>query len=275
MTVHQPRVARALALVDARYFRAANQHLDAGGTALERGRSAVHGGGAGADHANALAREQRVIHFVRGMGPEFSRDSVRDCRNVGATDTIAATGDHHTPRVGRVLAGRGTNSQGHEPVVARFDAKHLVVVAHVRREHMAVPAQVIHPLDPGDLVQCLPGFEAELRLEPRAKGQRRHTKGGAGELLGRAQGIHAGGGDPGPLDACRRPVKQHRRDAEKSQRGRRRHARHPGADDGDIQYRLPRMLAWDDPGLRRQIQPGEILAHPVFKRGQTGGARNG
>ena len=275
MPVHQPRVARALALVDARNFRAANQHLDAGGAALERGPGAVHGGSACADHANALAREQRIIHFVGGVRPEFSRDVAGNRRDVRAADAVAAAGDHHTPRIGRALAIRGTNPQSHEPIAARLDAKHLMIVAHVRREHLTVPAQVIHPLHAGDLVQRLPGLKAELRLEPRAKGQRRHSERGAGELFGRAQGIHAGGRHPRALDASGCAVEQDRRDPEKAQRNRGRHARHSGTDDGDLQHRLPFMLAWNDPRLGGQIQPGKILAHPVFKRGQTGGAGNG
>jgi hypothetical protein len=121
-------------------------------------------------------------------------------------------------------------------VLARMDCLHEVFVAHVQLQHAAVPAQVVHPLQARDLVEHLPRLGAELRLEPRAEGQRGQAQRWAGQLLGRAQRLHARRGRPGAFEADGRAVEHHHADAEVLERGGRRQPRHAAADDCHVQH---------------------------------------
>ena len=71
---------------------------------------------------------------------------------------------------------------------------------------VAHPQQVGQPVRGGDLVEALPALGAVLRLVPGAKGQRGKADVGAGQVLGRAQRVHARVGAPGTFAAARRTI---------------------------------------------------------------------
>ena len=60
----------------------------------------------------------------------------------------------------------------------------------------AIPAQIVHPVGAADLSEAVPGLRAVDRLVPGAIGQAGDAQIGSGEMLGRAQRIHAGAGQP-------------------------------------------------------------------------------
>jgi hypothetical protein len=132
-------------------------------------------------------------------------------------------------------------------------------VSHRQRQHLPVPAQVVHPLQARDLVERLPGVAAELRLEPGAKGQRRNAERRAGEVLGAAQGLHARRRRPGAFEAGRCFVVGDDRDAALDQRRGEGQSGHAGADDRDVGNGRAVVLERRRPARRRQLQEGELV----------------
>jgi hypothetical protein len=145
-----------------------------------------------------------------------------------------------------------------------------MAVRHRQRQHRAIPAQVVHPLQARDLVQRFPGRFAELRLEPGAKGQRRDAERRPGELLRAAQGFHARRRGPWAFQAGRRFVVGDDRDAALNQRRGQRQAGHAGADDGDVDHVLPLALAPRRPARGGKLQAGELVREAGFERRQAG-----
>lgn len=274
VAMDQPRAARALALVDAGQVGAADQQIDARGAGFQRGGGRIHGRRARADHAHPFARQRAVVHRIGRMRPPAARQAVRERRHGRAAQAVTAGGQHHAARQ-HALPGcvRCVEGQLDRTVGARLHGPDVMCVADLQLQHAAVPAQVVHPLQARDLVERLPGIGAELRLEPGTEGQRGQAQCGAGQLLGRAQRFHAGGGRPRAFVALGRAVEHHRADAEMLERRRRDHARHASADDGDVQHGLPVQRVRQCPGFGGQFEPGEILAQAGFQRRQSGGLR--
>ncbi len=148
-----------------------------------------------------------------------------------------------------------------------------MAVAHIGPGDAPVPAQVVHPLQPRDLVERGPGVFAPLGLEPRSEGERRHAQRRTRQLLGRAQCFHARRGGPGPLVVFRRAVQQHRRDALLRERHAGRQACLAGADDEHVDDRPARMHALRQPGLRAPVEGQQVVLQPLFKSGQPGRAQ--
>src|SRR5690242_858029 len=71
---------------------------------------------------------------------------------------------------------------------------------------LAHPMEVARPFGAIDLVQLLPVLDAELRLVIRAIGERGDAQVWTGELLRRAQDVHARERGPRALAAARRTV---------------------------------------------------------------------
>ena len=268
MAVRQARLP-ALALVDARDVGAADQQVDAGGAGLQRGGGAIHGRGARAHHADALAAQGGVVHRVGRVRPQRARQ-LRERRHIGTAEPsrpVAST----TRRASTVRSPCGVPGAGPPTVGAGLHRQHGVFIAEVQRQHAAVPAQVVHPLQARDLVERFPRRRAELGLVPGSEGQRRQAQRGAGQLLGRAQRFHARGGGPGTLEAFRRAVEDVCRDAQVLERGRRRgppcrrrRRRHRAL------RRLARGAAWSS--ARPAVRARQVTAQARFQRGQPSGA---
>ena len=270
VAVGQAGAACALALVDARNVGAADQQIDAGGAALQRRGGAVHGRCARTHHAHALALERAVVHLVGRMRPYVARQLVGHRRHPCTAQTIATGGEYHMAREYGARAVRRLHVELHHTVgTARAHGQHAVFVVHLQVQHLAIPAQIVHPLQARNLVERVPFLDAELRFEPCAEGERRLAERGAGERLGRAQGFHARGRGPGAFKACGRAVEDGRIHAQKTQRGRCGHAAHAAADDSDRQHFLAVHFGGRQPVLGGQIEPRQILAHAGFKRFQT------
>ncbi len=269
VAVGQAGIAGALALVDAGDVLAADQQVHAGRARLQRGGRAVHGGRARADHAHALAGERGVVHDVGGVHPAIARQFPGEVGHIGAAQAVAPGRQHHAARQHRAAAGGRLDLQLHQPVGARQHGADAVFVPHIQVQHAAIPAQVVHPLQARNLVQRLPGLGPELGFEPGAERQRRQAQRGAGQLLGRAQRLHARRGGPGAFEAGGRLVEDGRVDAQVRERRRRRQAGHAAADDGHVQHGLAVDMAGRHPVLGGKFQPGKVLAQARFQRGQA------
>jgi hypothetical protein len=132
------------------------------------------------------------------MRPAVARQLLRQRREVGTAQAIAAGGHHHAARQHGRCARRRLQLQRHDAIGARLHRQHAVFVADIERHDATEPAQVLHPLQARDLVQRFPGVQPELGLEPGAEGQRREAQRRAGQGLGGTQGFHARSGGQGP-----------------------------------------------------------------------------
>ncbi|MNX40319.1 hypothetical protein D3C86_707010 [compost metagenome] len=269
VAVGQAGVARAFAFVHARDVVAADQQVDAGGAGFQRRAGAVHGGRARAHDADALAGQRGVVHHVGRMRPAVTRKFLGKVRHVGAAQAIAAGGQHHAAGQHGAAASGGFDVQLHQAVGARLHGQHAVFVAHVQIQHAAIPAQVVHPLQAGNLVQRFPFGGAELRFEPGAEGQRGQAQGRAGQLLRAAQRFHAGGGGPRAFVAFGRLIEDGRGNAQMRQRCGGSQAGHAAADDDNVQYLLAVNQTGRNPVLGGNFQPGQVLPQTRFQRIQA------
>ncbi len=108
---------------------------------------------------------------------------MRECEQGRAAKTIAAHRKDNVARMDGLAAGDTRDRQRDAAVRAWRDGGDMVFVAHVDTEHIAIPAQIVHPLQPRDLVERVPRLCAELRFEPRAERERRQAERGIRELL--------------------------------------------------------------------------------------------
>jgi len=203
LAVGQAGHARALGLVDARQVAAAHQQVHAGGAQLQGRAGTVHGRGARAHHAHMPAGQRGVVQGIGRVGPEAAIDAVHEGRHLRATQAVAAGGQHQAAREPGAGVAVGAHVQGHQAIGLGSHGEHLVRVAHIGAGDAAVPAQVVHPLQARNLVEGGPGLQAELRDEPGAEAQRRNAQRRPGQLLGRAQGLHARRGGPGAFEIAR------------------------------------------------------------------------
>ena len=275
LAVGQTGHARALGLVDQRQLRAADQHVHAGRAVFESRRRAVHGRSPGTDHAHMLARQRGVVHGIGGMGPELPVHAQHEGGNRGAAQAVAARGQHQAaglPGGGHAI---GLDIDFHHAIGLRAHGNDFMAVAHIGVGHAAVPAQIVHPLQARDLVQRRPGIQTELGDEPGAKGQGCNPHGGAGQLLGRAQGFHARRGGPGAFEVQRGLVQQHGLDADLLQRHAERETCLAGTDDEYVMHRQSLARGGGNPGLGRPAQSDEVVTQAFFQRCQPrcGGCR--
>ncbi len=203
------------------------------------------------------------------MRPQLMRQRPRQVRHPRPAQAIAAGGEHHMPGIQGLRLRANLHRQLHQAIGTRSHPTHPVLVTHLQRQGLAIPAQVVGPLQARDLVQLFPGWQAELRFEPGAKRQRRQAQGRAGQLFRRTQGFHARSRRPGPFEPGGRLIEDHGRHAQMTQLGGQRQAGHAAADDRHVQHGFAGMQAWLDPGFGRQIEPVEILAQTRFQGRKT------
>ena len=196
--------------------------------------------------------------------------AVHEGRDLRAAQAVAARGQHHAARQPGGVAGGGLHVHRHQAVGAWVHGGDGVFIAHVGLRHAAVPAQVVHPLQARDLVERGPGLAAPLGLEPGAEGERGHAERGAGELLGRAQRVHARRGGPGALVVGARAVQQHGGNALLRQRHAGRQAGLAGTDDEHVGDGLPFMGAWRQPCAGTPVEGEQVVPQAVFEGGQAG-----
>jgi len=267
--------ARALGLVHRGHGGAPRDQVHAGRAAFERRAGAVHGGRAHADHAHAPARQRGVVQHVGGMRPQAALHALHEGRYLRPAQAVAARGQHHAARQPCGMARGGLHVHLHQAAGARAHGGGGVPVAHVGPGHAAVPAQVVHPLQARNLVERVPGLAAPLGLEPCAEGERRHAQRGAGELLGRAQGLHARRGGPGALVVGGGAVQQHGGHALLRQRHAGRQARLAGADDEHVDDGLPAVAAGGQPGAGAPVEGQQVVREAFFEGGQAGHSHGG
>ena len=133
--------------VHARQPDPAHAELHPSGPGLERRRRVVEGGGAGAQHADALARQSREIDGFRGVAPAGAGQIVFDEIGDMPGATAGDAGREHDLAGEQHLAAVGG---GRQQVAVRLDRHHAGVVAHRQVEHMAIPVEIVLPALAGD-----------------------------------------------------------------------------------------------------------------------------
>ena len=196
-------------------------------------------------------------------------------RQPGAAQAIAPSGQDHAPCQQGLQCACVAHLQSHMALFGGLDGFDGMVVAQVDRHHAAEPPQVIHPLGAWNFVQRFPGGHAKLRLIPGPKGEGRQAQRRSGEDLGRAQGFHARGGDPGALLARAGFVQYDRMNAQHFQGGGCREAGHAAANDNHVQHCVAVVCLCGNPGFRRQLQPGQVLGQSRFQRCESLGLCHG
>src|ERR1700733_11762699 len=104
----------------------------------------------------------------------------------------------------RFAADRCCN--GKKAVGERFDVRHLGLVRDADSDHSAQPGYVVMPKLARDLVESGPGLFAKAGFIPGARRQAWYAELRTGDLLGRAQRLHAREIDPGAVAAFDAPV---------------------------------------------------------------------
>ena len=180
-TVRHAGVAGPLALVDARQLGAADQKIHPRCAAFERRCRDIHRRSAAADHCHPQAAKTRAVPCLARMHPALARDLLRPIRHPRAAQAITSGGQHDMAGQHRItIVRRARNrtrigliddSQLHQSIGARLHGDHALLVAQVQPQDLAVPAQVVGPLQARDLVERVPSSKAKLRLEPGAKAQ--------------------------------------------------------------------------------------------------------
>ena len=119
-------------------------------------------------------------------------------------------------------------------------------------------------------MQLLPVLDAELRLVIGAIGERGDAQIRAGEVLRRAQDVHARVAGPRPLAAARRAIEAAKvGHAFAQQREARRLAAHATADDQHVHHRSPvGSIAREHPVRRRVAQLRELVAREALQFGE-------
>ncbi len=193
-----------------------------------------------------------------------------EIRHPGAAQTVPTGRQHHMARQHEAGLPRRHDVQFDQAVRSRRDTAYPVFVAHIQRQHLAIPAQVLGPLQARDFIQCCPAVGTELRFVPGAKRQGRQTERRAGQLFRRAQCFHPRCGRPRAFETGWRLIENHRRHAQMPQLCRQGKPRHAAANDCYIQHSLPGVRPRLDPRLGGQIQPHQILLQASFERRETG-----
>ena len=106
-------------------------------------------------------------------------------------------------RVLGVVEGRGAPACHPVQPIRRDDRGDFGVISHRDVQRLAIPAQIGHPFELGDLAERLPPRGPVPGLPPGAEGKVGHAVIDGGQRLGRAQADHPGVGGPGPFVAGR------------------------------------------------------------------------
>src|SRR5471032_3180358 len=107
------------------------------------------------------------------MRPAITRQSFYKSRQRRAAQSVASGSEHDASRKDLEATIMRSHAQHDETIGAWRHGFNSVAVADIECQHAAIPDQILHPLQTVDLVERLPGWRAELSLEPCAKRQRR------------------------------------------------------------------------------------------------------
>ena len=130
-------------------------------------------------------------------------------RHPRAAQAVTPGGQHDMPRQQMQGLYGGVDGQLNQSICSWRNPGDPVFVAHIQRQHFAIPAQVVGPLQSRNFVQPGPALCAELRFEPGTEGQRGQAERRSGQVLGRAQRLHTGGGCPRPFKTGRGLIENH------------------------------------------------------------------
>ncbi len=264
----EARIAHRHAAIGARNVGPPDQDVHDRRAALQRSRSAVHGGRADADHRDTPSGEAVIVVFVGGVRPAISRQILREVRQIWAAEPVApcCQNDVACPLDLRTIGGIERQD---DMVRMRHDAVDPALAANLQPENRAVPAKVVHPLQARDLAQCIPGGTAELSLEPGAERERGNAQRRPGEPLWRAKGLHPRRRCPRAFPALRPAIEDDRLDPLETQGCSRREPRHPATDHGDIEDGLAIDGRFRHPPRGRQLEKGEVVRNAVVESVET------
>jgi hypothetical protein len=122
-------------------------------------------------------------------------------RDAPLATSIVPGRHHHAAGMETLRCAVCFNFNRDDAIASPPDRQHMCVVAPRKLQHLAIPAQVIHPVRARHAIDCVPGISPEARHVVALDRQRRKPKLGADQKFGRAQRAHAGKGLPRALIA--------------------------------------------------------------------------
>ena len=159
-------------------------------------------------------------------------------RRIGGAGAVAPAGEHDLARVDGLGAARSGAAARERSSRSRSMQRRLDAILDSNWHGVAHPQQVGQPIGGGDLGEALPALGPVLGLVPGAERERGEAEVGPGQVLGRAQRIHARIGAPRALAAARRAVDDaHVAHAVAGEREGRRLPAHAAADDEHVERR--------------------------------------
>ena len=158
-----------------------------------------------ANTPSAEIPEIDVIHGMENVFPAIDRIERRKFRPARRAAALAPERKDDFPGVDFFLFAENLQRDPDRPCL-QLERNHLDLVLDRQAGRCAHPQQVAGPIQARYLVQLLPRLRAELRFMPGAVGERRHAQVRPGQVLRRAQRIHARKRSPGPFAPVRRAI---------------------------------------------------------------------
>ena len=251
----EPRQGRRAS--DEEYFRRAR--LEGGGGIVESGRGEP-------DHRDPAAREGGEVDVLRAVADRLPRPKKggQRLRDAGRRLPLSSGREDHAAGMDRLRPVRSVEPHP-DRGRTRLDGDHLDLVPDLRAGHPAIPAEIVRPDRSGDPAERVP--VVPLGHPPRPEREPGDPQHRPGEVLGRAQGLHACAGQPRPFPPLGAPVHVPQvRDPEPAEGERRRQPAHPRARDRDIDHPPPvGTRAGRDPVRRRVVQALEVARERCFE----------
>ncbi len=147
----------------------------------------VEGRRAAAQYRDPPARQRIEIDGLRGVGIKMAGQLRHHGGHLPLAAALYAGGHDDLARQQRFAIGQ---RQAEQAAPHRFHQRDPAVVAHRQAQHAAIPAQIVHPVAPGDLVNGGPALRPVHRLPISAEGERGDAIVDGGQMLGRAQRHH-------------------------------------------------------------------------------------
>ncbi len=186
---------------------AAAEQMHFGGARLQRGRRIVEGGGAGADHRDALAAQAFEVDVVGNSCDRTCRQIAQGLGNHPVAHALLPRRQHDLARIERLDAIGASHARGEQTVGRRRNLQKLAAVAHGQTDRASQPEQIVRPMLSQDQVQLLPALLAETGFVPGLIGQAGDIEVRSGIVLRAAQRRHAGIGEPRALLPPPRPCR--------------------------------------------------------------------
>ena len=168
---HEARELDPAVGIDPGNLRPPHQQIHGRSTVLQRDRRVVEGRGARAEDCDPLAGQFRKVDRIGCVRVAFARQRRRNqLRHPPSARSFDAGGEHDLPGqepVGFAAVLRLAHMHGENARGDRLDVEHLGAVSDRDADGVAHPQQIFVPEIARDLVELLPGLNAESLLRTR------------------------------------------------------------------------------------------------------------